>query len=170
MKKYIIISLVVLAVVLTWFYIFLGGTEKLSFTIEKNTFIVNGQHVRARYSDSAIEALFFQARDVAEKEASLDLAVINYAAPTDTVDQVIGVVSRSKIAQTFDNLDRKEQLAGTFIKAVINAHNLVMPKPEEVKEQASNFAKEKGLNIDERYTLEVYKNERDLEVYIPVKD
>jgi len=170
MKKYIIISLVVLGVVLTWFYIFLGGTEKLSFTVESGIFWVKGEHIRARYSDSKIEDLFFQARGIAESDQALDLAVINYMAPTDTVDQVIGIVSPIEISHSIEKLDTEEKLQGKFIKATINAHNLVMPKPEEVKGQAAVFAKDNNLSIDERYTLEVYKNERDLEVYIPVKD
>lgn len=146
-------------------YFGLGGAEPLVFEKETRPMLkVYGKPFQGKYDDPAIEALFVEARETALINGDATLAIINYnVADEDSVKQFIGFISDREYDKLF--VEMKEV---TFVKTKINAHNLVMPTPDQVLEEATAFANENGLKLDE-LSIEVYHQESDLEVLFPCK-
>lgn len=146
-------------------YFILGGAEPLVFEKETKTRLkVYGKPFQGKYDDPSIESLFTEAREFAVANEDATLAIINYnTSDPDSVKQFIGFISDNDYDKMF--VEMKEV---TFVKTKINAHNLVMPRPDKVLEEATAFANQNGLKLDE-LSIEVYHQERDLEVLFPCK-
>ena len=146
-------------------YFGLGGAEPLVFEKETKTVLkVYGQPFQGKYKDPRIEKLFVEARQFAIDNEDATLAIINYdTTDEDSVKQFIGFISDKDYSQMF--VEMKEV---TFVKAKINSHNLVMPRPDKVLEEATDFAEQNGLKLDD-LSIEIYYKESDLEVLFPCK-
>lgn len=162
--KYGVAILLSTIIVIAVFY-GLGGAKPLVFEKETKALLkVYGKPFHGKYNDPSIEKLFVDARDFALQNDDATLAIINYNTNhEDTVKQFIGFISDKDYDKMF--VEMKEV---TFVKTKINAHNLVMPRPDKVLEEATAFAKENGLKLDE-LSIEVYHQENDLEVLFPCK-
>jgi len=168
MKKYIIVGIVFIGAVVFAINMYLGGSEELTFSKESKSLWFKGERFRGRYSDPKIEELFFNARELAMENDRYTLAVINYQAPEDTVDQAVGVISDAAIE--LGEMTTQKAFDQDFLKTIITSHNLVMPKPEEVMRAAKKYASNQNLLIDDSWTLEIYEGERTLKVLIPIKN
>jgi hypothetical protein len=146
-------------------YFGLGGAKPLVFEKETRPLLkVYGKPFQGKYNDPTIETLFIEARETALNNSDATLAIINYSTPDkDSVKQFIGFVSNKEYDQMF--VEMKEV---TFVKTNISSHNLVMPHPDKVLEEATAFANENGLKLDD-FSVEVYHKESDLEVLFPCK-
>ncbi|MEQ9166604.1 MAG: hypothetical protein RLO12_10130 [Fulvivirga sp.] len=146
-------------------YYGLGGAEPLVFDKETRPMLkVYGKPFEGEYTDPTIEKLFTEAREFALANEDATLAIINYnTSDEDSVKQFIGFISDKDYDKMF--VEMKEV---TFVKTKINAHNLVMPRPDKVLEEATAFASENGLKLDQ-LSIEVYHKESDLEVLFPCK-
>lgn len=168
-RKIAIGGFIILSVALGYFW--LGGGQNLEFQIvEKSEFYILGYDYTGSYKNPKLEKIFYTAREESKSSQS-DLMVINY--DHDTLDeshihQLIGVVSN----KSDDVRDEKKMIkleSGKYIQTVINAHNLVMPKPEDVREQAEKIAVQNRLEIS-NISIEVYKGERELVIMYPAKE
>lgn len=148
----------------------LGGGQRLVFEIEDSpTFYIVGEDFYGSYNSNKLEALFFSAQQrSAELETSL--VVLNYKSDTlseGKIHQLIGIMSDQMPAEG-DTSNVMVMGQGKYLTTMINAHNLVMPKPEEVREQATEFASKQNLRPDD-LSIEIYKNERDLRIMFPLR-
>jgi hypothetical protein len=64
----------------------------------------------------------------------------------------------------------KEELTGRYLETIITAHNLVMPKPNEVIEKAKGYASKNDLTVDGRRSIDIYQGNRSLRILIPLVD
>ena len=159
------VAILLATIIIVIVYFSLGGAEPLVFEKETKPLLrVYGQSFQGKYDDPSIEKLFVDAREFALANDDATLAIVNYNTfSEDSVKQFIGFISSKDYSQKF--IELKEV---TFVKTKINAHNLVMPTPEQVLEEATSFAKESGLKLDD-LSIEIYHQESDLEVLFPCK-
>ncbi len=160
-----LIAISIIALVITIIYYQLGGGQPLVFEIEtKDKLVIYGSPIKGKYNDPEIEALFVSARDHVLKNPKDLLVIVNYEmAAKDSVKQFIGYSS----TQNYETMNIVMEEV-TFVKTVITSHNLVMPNPMKVREEAASFAAKKGLKLDD-FSLEIYRNEGELEVLFPTK-
>lgn len=163
MKKYSLITFSVIVVIAVVIFFQLGGAEPVQFRlVQREPAYAVGHHFEGFPNDKKLEELFFAARDRATTEG-LDLMVINYPASIqeNRVKQFIGVVQRDT-ANRPQGTSIEQLLGGTYVEAQVIAHNFVMPKPGEVKEQALEFAQKQEVKLEAGISYEIYKGEREL--------
>ena len=165
-KKFQIIAALILSTLIIGFiYYQLGGTKPLDFEITtKDQLTIYGAPFQGKYDDPQIEQLFIKAREHVVAHANSSLAIVNYfTQDKDSVKQFIGFISNEK--NDLPNIEMKEV---TFLKTEIVAHNVVMPRPDVVQEEAMSFANLNGLKLD-NFSIEIYHDERSLEILFPCK-
>ncbi|MBL3654576.1 hypothetical protein [Fulvivirga sediminis] len=171
MLKKIILGILMVALVGSFIFFKLGGGEELEFQVKSYPHLyISGKEYIAKYNDPKMEDLFFEAKEIAEQRGDCDLTVVNYLTPVmkDSVRQFIGVTSAdSTIISGLAFNDVRTFHNAMFLKTIITAHNLVMPRPEDVREEAKKYADQQGYKLD-NYTIELYKDSRDMEIYFPI--
>lgn len=167
-KKIVIAALIIVVVGAT--YLWLGGGQTLEFQVkEKSSFYIVGSDYKGPYNGSELERIFFDTRQKSETSQS-DLVVLNYdndSLREGQVHQLVGIEHASLPTNT-DGSDVVEMKSGKYLFTTINAHNLVMPKPESVRSQAVKFAADLGLKPDENISIEIYHGRRSLEILFPL--
>ncbi len=166
MQKYFksFVALAAVGIITAIIFFLLGGGQELKFELLTNDITVYGKTFVGKYDDPAIGKLFEEAKSQVLSNPNETIAVVNYNFDhEDSVKQFIGFVS----TKNYD-LPKMEMKEVTFVKTKLEAHVLVMPNPQEVKEKALEFAVQKGLKLD-TFSIELYHAERDLEVLFPCK-
>jgi hypothetical protein len=166
MLKYFkfLVALLFFGVVVTFIYFQLGGGKSLKFEIITKDVTIYGQPFKGKYNDPKIGTLFADAKNQVISHPDESLVIVNYISThPDSVKQFIGFVSDKKY--NLPNIEMKEV---TFVTTEIKAHNLVMPKPEEVRNNAAKFANNNRLQLDS-FSIELYHEERNLEIIFPCK-
>lgn len=158
MKRYLIITTSIILITGVSLYFGLGGNNDLSFQIvELPARTVYGELFEGRPTEQKLEALFVDSRERSQ-ESGLPLAVINYE-QTDQkrhLRQFIGTINGPRRSTT---LAVVELPAGKYVSAEISSHTLVMPRPDEIKEAATEFTESKGLQIVSGISYEIYEDE-----------
>lgn len=152
-------------------YNHLGGFDSLTYKVGQENSYFFGEPFQGNPKARKLEKLFEHAREVSVSKDSYDLAIINFHSEEENLDQLIGIITDS-LSDDFNDsqLSVHRKFEGKYISTTIKAHNLVMPSPKKVLKGAIKFAKEQNLKIDESYTIEVYKAERDLRILFPLVD
>jgi len=173
MKKWTIVAgIVIVAALVFWLYIKLGGLEKvqLQYIQSPTAFLLAGEKYEGGYHSTEVEQIFVRARTLME-EGVLDgpLAVVNYGPDekAQKIEQFIGVLVSSK-QELPEGWSFLELAPENVVQATITAHNLVMPGPDEVREMAEETASREGGALL-GYTIEIYKSERELVIVFPVE-
>jgi hypothetical protein len=168
MRKYVIVGVILMTVVLSYFYFQLGGVSDIEKSVEQvDGYQLVGKSFKGKYNGLGLEAVFFQA-----KELSDQIVIVNYPMEGDSIeDGFVNQLIGAKVANTPSILPDgfSEVLINStrVVRATIDAHNLVMPKPNEIEEALREFAKEQNLKL-EGYTIEQYLSERELIIEIPI--
>ena len=167
MKRNIaIIVFLVLTAIGYYLYRQLGGNPPLEFTTTTQSFTVYGEDFSGSYNSSLVENIFLRAKELSSSTNSY-LTVVNYGSDEEAklIEQFIGIWKPDEKNSTIpEGYTVKNFESTTLILTSINTHNSVMPKPEEVREQAIKFGSENGLLLT-NITIEVYKSDRELNVY-----
>lgn len=168
MKKYVILAALLMTVILSYFYFQLGGVSD----IQKSIVTVDGHMLvaksfKGKYNSLQLEDIFYKAKSVGDQ-----LVIVNYPLLGDStedgfIDQLIGsqVTIEPNIIPTSFNVE--EIATSRSVRARIDAHNLVMPKPGEIEAALRSYAKEQNLTLV-GYTIERYLSDRELIVDIPI--
>lgn len=164
MAKKNLILLVVIVGIATLIYAWLGGFSRLSFSLENAPpREVYGEEFIGRPTQPELETIFYTYRDLA---ATLNqpLVVITYPMPDTTayIRQFIGV------AVSQQGLEVRKIEGGQFVKVILDQNLIVTPSPEKVQGQASEYAKNKGLELN-GMSIEFYSLEQDPVVWFPVE-
>ncbi|MEM1407235.1 MAG: hypothetical protein AAGG59_10705 [Bacteroidota bacterium] len=161
MRKYVLIATAIIFVSGVSLYFILGGNAAPVLTLENKPLqVVYGELFEGRPSEQRLEALSIDARE-RSKETGHELVVISYDQDQAPLKQFIGTLNGPK---TSANLDAIEIPAGQYITAEIKAHNLVMPRPDDIKVLAGEFAGNKGLQPVLKVSYEVYKGDSSLTI------
>ena len=167
MRKTVIIIFVILVVSLS--YLWLGGGQNLEYKVERlSEFYIVGKEYSGSYNSSKLEELFFSMKTEALKKSS-SLVVVNYE--SDTLDngkihQFIGYKSED-VPHEENALQLLKIEAGEYVATEIESHNFVMPKPEDVREGASEHVAAQGVILDS-VSIEIYRGERELQILFPI--
>ncbi len=175
-KKYILLVVLLSAVIgLGGYYYFGGFTPRQQQLVEVNDYYLVGRHYKGRLDNNALEEIFYEVRSQHEKgEPSGVLTIVTLKEPLtakDTVEQFIGLLTETPYASPLPaGWERFTLETNRAVRNTIRAHNLVMPKPYEIKEEIQEFANKNNLNLKSDVSIEKYMGERHLEVEIPVRD
>lgn len=168
-KNVLYLALAAFIVAALFIYNSLGGFDSLAYEINKEENYFFGEPFQGNPKAAKLEKLFIHAKEVSLEKDGYDLAIINYQSEEENLDQIIGVITDSVNTNFEDNnLSVSKSFSGNYISTTIKSHSLVMPSPEKVLRGAKKFAEEQGLTIDESYTIEIYKAERDLKILFPL--
>lgn len=168
MIKKVIIPLMVIVIAVVWFYQYLGGFDKVTFNETTISLYFQGNEYQGLYNNPETEKLFLSAREAAVNASNAELAIMSYPSTKDSLHQIIGLVSKEPIEAT--DMIYKEELTGRYLETIITAHNLVMPKPNEVIEKAKGYASKNDLTVDGRRSIDIYQGNRSLRILIPLVD
>jgi len=170
MKKFALVGFVVITVFAVSMYIYLGGSNERNYEIEESKFHFQGVAYEGPVKSEKPNLLFNSSRDIALANEEVSIAVLNKkTASEDSISQVIGLASAKPFERELLSADTSMVISGSFVKAIISAHSIVMPNPQEVIEEAKDFANQKGLTL-KSWSLEIYRGEKSLEVYFPIAD
>ncbi len=88
------------------------------------------------------------------------LVVINYEldTPKNKIRQFIGTLHKSRIKGQ-EHLMSIEIPAGNYLQTEIQAHNLVMPNPRDIREAANEFSPLKDVEFNDQVSYEIYNGD-----------
>ena len=168
MRKYVILAVILMTTILSYFYFQLGGVSDIKKSIESaDDYLLVAKSFKGKYNSNQLEDIFYSARAIGDQ-----LVIVNYPLLGDSIEngfvhQLIGA-QVAEIPETMPSGFRIEELAiSKVVRATIDAHNLVMPKPNEIEEALRIYAKEQNLTLV-GYTIERYLSDRELVIEIPV--
>ena len=166
-------SLVFVILVVLVIYSRLGGLDEVTFeAIGRTEYVIYGRTFEGRYSDNKLEELFFETKEVLERDfPEQSLVVISYLhedARDGQVKQFVGIPVDGAAANFPPSWERREVSFDKGVRAVITAHNLAMPKPEKVRAAVEEQAADQGWKLAD-YSLEIYQSERQMVVEFPAE-
>ena len=174
-KKYVFFVILLSGIIALGGYYYFGGfTEREQELVEVNDYHLVGKHYKGKLNSKELEDIFYEVRSQYEKgEPAGTLTLVTIKEPAtgkDTLEQFIGILTESPGATTLPKGWETYTIeAEQAVRNTVRAHNLVMPKPEEVRDEILVFASNKNLNLKPNISIEKYLGERHLEVEIPVE-
>lgn len=172
LRKTLYFGLPLLAVLLIVYY-YLGGFNQTEISLEEtDAYVIAGYSYSGPYREDELQQLFFQVKDFVDS-GTLEgtITVLNYDnefAAGDSIQQLIGVRLAATPRQKPEDLQLDTIPAGKVIRAVISAHPLVMPHPQDTHEKIINFAREQSLELGDM-SIEQYVGETELWVEVPLR-
>ena len=171
-KKQILIIGAVAVAAIIGFYVYLGGLNEVKVSVEQvSDYHLVGKPFKGKANDPFIEGAFFEARQYLESQKLNGiLTIVHYKDTTLNNKEIklfIGVKLNKGIADLPEGYQRLTIPAQRAIRATIEAHNVVMPKPSSIESDI----KEKAQILDLKMasvTIEQYLSERELLVDIPI--
>jgi len=172
-KQYIGITALVTIIILVSLYVYLGGLNKVDYSVENvNDYNLVGRHFQGNSKSSQVEAYFFEARNLLS-DGRLDgiLTLVHYNDTTLAEDEIklfIGVLLNQGIDALPTDYDRLTIPATRTMRATIEAHNIVMPSPQSIENTLREKAAEYSIRLQD-FTIEQYLNERELLIDMPAR-
>lgn len=168
MRRYIILAVILMTMILSYFYFQLGGVSDIQKSVVNvDNYTLVAKSFKGKYNSNQLEDIFYAARAIGDQ-----LVIVNYPLQGDSTEngflhQLIG----AQLIETPSNMpvgfNQKTIIISKVVRATIDAHNLVMPKPNEIEEALRIFAEEQNLKLV-GYTIERYLSDRELVIEIPV--
>lgn len=176
-KKYILFVLLLTAVITLAGYYYFGGFEAREQQLVKvSDYHFAGKPFKGTLKDERLEEIFYEVRQQFDKgspEGIFTIVVLKEPeTQKDTLEQFIGILVREPIAENTlpAGWETFTVPAEQAVRNTIRSHNLVMPKPQEIREEIQAFAREQNLSLMEGIVVEKYLGERHLEIEVPVKE
>ena len=176
-KKYLLFVLVLTAVITLAGYDYFGGFEgREQELVQVNDYHFAGKHYKGTLKDNELENIFYEVRQQFDKgtPAGIFTIVVLKEPETqkDTVEQFVGILLNEAVAEGSlpAGWETFTVEAGQAVRNTIRSHNLVMPKPHEIKQEIQSFAQSRNLELNSEVTIEKYLGERHLEIEVPVKE
>ena len=174
-KKYIFLVVLLSAIIALGGYYYFGGfTEREQELVAVDNYHLVGRYYKGTLSNKKLEDIFYEVRSLHEKgEPAGVLTLVTIKEPLtgkDTLEQFIGILTANAGANALpQGWETYTIEARQAVRNTVRAHNLVMPKPEEVRAEIHEFADAHNLNLKPNISIEKYLGERHLEVEIPVE-
>lgn len=144
-------------------YAYLGGYNKLEFGTEVRDMSIYGKPYLGPIKSTDLGRLFEEHKQLSLKN-NTNLTVVDYGVVgEDSVKQFIGIITDDSISEYSIQMNEV-----TFLKTLLTANPAVMPTPEDVRNQAQEYAKSNDLILDD-FSIEVYQTNGNIEVYFPTK-
>lgn len=174
-KKYLIAVLVVAGLITLAGYYFLGGFNERELELATvNNYRLVGKEFKGRLGNQRLEEIFFEVQEKAQQGAPAGtMAVVVFREPRDehdTLHQFVGILLDDPASPAPNGWESYKLEAGQVVRNTIRSHNLVMPKPNAIREELEEFAEKQNVSLQSGITIEKYLGERHLQVEVPVKD
>jgi len=156
-------------------YYLLGGLDDVKYSIQPaSTYSLIGKEYSGGNNSILLESIFDQTKELLDSTFPEGILVIvndesQYDGEYNNVWYYIGIIPNTPISQLPEGYSLREFNSKGVIRANIEAHNLVMPKPEAVRNRAMELAEKEGLELS-RYSIEKYASEGVIEIDFLVND
>ena len=172
MTKKILWAALLVFIILFIIYYFLGGFNTVEIQVtDAENYVVAGKSYRGPYKEDILRDYFFQMRDYVERDQIRGtVSVVNYGleyGSTDSVDQLIGVLINTSSSPVPEDIQIDTLRVQKVVRAIVHAHPIVMPRPDQVIDKIKSFAKEHDLSLRE-YAIEQYVEEDKIWVDVPL--
>lgn len=170
LKKYFywIVSIVSCFVIVLSIYYSLGGFNEITVVESgNNIYNIAGKEYKGRIKNDSLNMVFSEMRElVLNKKINGELCVINYRdeeLANGEVHQFIGILLGDEISEIPSGISVRAFQSETTFKAGLGMHPLVMPSAEKVEKKISNYAKEKGFQL-QNYSMEILYSDNSVMV------
>lgn len=172
-KKGKVIAGLVAFVVIVGAYFYLGGLNKVEYSVERvSDYNLVGVHFQGEGDSKEIEEAFFTAKEYVESGKLKGILTLVHYNDTTLADEelkmFIGIKLESGTSDLPANYERLTIPASNTVRAQIEAHNVVMPSPTTIEARLRETAKEARLEL-QNFTIEQYVSENLLVIDMPVK-
>jgi len=141
----------------------LGGFNPVEISLQaRNNVKLLGLTYRGTPQDEGMVGTFQRIETLLKDNTQASLHTIYYTEPAgklDTLQVFVGIEYVEAMADKSD-LELKEIQCSQVVLAEMHAHRLVMPSPDNVKEQIENFAKQNGLPLQGIFIDKLLDHER----------
>ncbi|MBO3700379.1 hypothetical protein [Roseivirga sp. E12] len=147
-------------IIITAVYFYLGGLNKVEYSIENvSDYNLIGVAYQGKADSSAVEEAFFRAKEFIEDEIiEGTLVVIHYNDSTLADDEqklFIGIKLDQGLASIPHGYSRITIPTKRAVRASIEAHNVVMPSPKTIENNIREKAAEASIRLQD-FTIEQY--------------
>lgn len=147
-------------IIITGVYFYLGGLNKVEYTIENvSDYNLIGVPYQGKSDSSAVEEAFLLAREYIEDNAvEGTLVVIHYNDSTLAEDEqklFIGIKLDQGLASIPHGYSRITIPTTRAVRATIEAHNSVMPTPKAIEDNLREKARQANIRLQD-FTVEQY--------------
>jgi len=173
-KNLILIAGLILAISAITYY-FLGGTNDVKYSIQPaSTYNLIGKEYSGGNNSILLESIFDQTKELLDSTYPQGILVIvndedQYDDEYNKVWYYIGIIPNASISQLPEGYSLRKFDSKKVVRANIEAHNLVMPKPGKVRKEAIDLAEKEGLELS-RYSIEKYVSEGVIEIDFLIND
>lgn len=173
-KKYLVAVLVVAGLITLAGYYFLGGFNERELELAAvNSYHLVGREYRGTLGNQELEQIFFEVQEKAQQGVPAGtFAVVVFREPRDerdTLHQFVGILLDDPAAPAPEGWESYKLEAEQVVRNTIRSHNLVMPKPNAIREELEEFAEKQNVPLQPGITIEKYLGERHLQVEVPVQ-
>jgi hypothetical protein len=168
MRKIVILAVLLTTITLSYFYFQLGGVSDIQKDIVAvDAHMLVAKSFKGKYNSAQLEGLFYQVKSMGDQ-----LVIVNYPLQGDSTEngfihQLIGTQVTSMPDKAPAGFAQNEIGPSKVVRATIDAHNLVMPKPDEIEAALRDYGKEQNLTLV-GYTIERYLSDREQIIDIPI--
>ncbi|GGZ33994.1 hypothetical protein GCM10007049_29140 [Echinicola pacifica] len=160
------IVVAVLALIGFGVFVYLGGYEDYPIEIRENASMdLYGLTYRGTPQDEGLKQTFEQVE--AQKEDGAILHTIYMVEPAGKLDTMKVFVGLDRLSAIPPSWETKTIDAKRFIVADLHYHKMVMPRPESVKKDIQEFAKENSLILTDVY-IDKILGEEHIQVWAPL--
>lgn len=174
-KKYVFFVVLLTGIITLVGYYYLGGFKGRTLdVVEVDDYQLTGKRYYGRLDSPALEDIFYEVRSQAQSgRLEGTLVIVVFKEPEnekDSVDQFIGILldqpAESGLPEGWESFTIE---ANRAVRNTIRSHNLVMPKPNVIRDEIEEYAQEQQLPLRKDVTIEKYLGERHLEIEVPVE-
>ena len=154
-------------------YFALGGFNPIEYSLIQNEkYKIIGKEYTGVNNSSTLENIFTETKELLKNDFDGGTLIIvnddeKYDDEFNQVGYFIGILVRSATDSTPAGYVLKEYEAARAIRARINSHNLVMPRPDKVRQGAIEFSERERAEMS-NYSFEKYFEDGSIEVDFPL--
>lgn len=174
-KKYVFYVVLLTGILTLLGYYYLGGfTGRNLEVVEVSDYQLVGKRFQGKLDSPALEEIFYEVRNQAQSgtpAGTLTIVVLKEPeTEKDSVDQFIGILlDQPAEASLPEGWERFTIEADRAVRNTIRSHNLVVPKPNVIRDEIEHYAQAQQLPLRKDITIEKYLGERHLEVEVPLE-
>lgn len=171
LSKKLYISIITLLVVVAGIYYYLGGFNKIEIAVVQSSPVpIGGQYFEGNYDSDTVRHLIDTVTSYLQRDTTAHLAVVNFDEYEDKaglVRQFIGFTADSLSPPFSANIRVDTFGTQASIRATINRHFWVRPRPSAIRREIIEFAQMHELATGD-YTIEQYISDRKMWVDVPI--
>ncbi len=173
LKKIILIGLP-MTLILSGVYYQLGGFNEVEVQlINTNNYVIAGREYQGLFNEDSLSNYFIQIKEYADDGQSEGVVgVVTYgldSVPRDSIHQFFGIMIGASPYKIPEDFEVDTLYAQKAVRAIVCAHPMVMPHPDQVITKIRAYAQKVGLSIKD-YSIEQYTEENEIWVDIPLSN